>query len=86
MVAARARYGSGVRWRLASLTLLGLLMIGCPRQPDAPPPGMGTPCDSTEECNAGATCGLLRICVEGYCEDEASLVRPCPGEGEPIGP
>lgn len=86
MGSAPPRYGSVVRWRFALIASFGLLMLGCPRQPDAPPPGMGTPCGTTPECNSGRDCGLLRVCVEGFCEEEASLVRPCPGEGEPVGP
>lgn len=85
---AHSRYSVGVKHslRLACVALLGLGLLGCPRQPDAPEPGMGTPCEALEDCNPGVACGLLTLCVDGFCEDEPSLVRPCPGEGEPIGP
>ena len=64
--------------------VLALVASGCPRTPDAPEPGMGTPCEQISDCNPGATCGALSLCVAGFCEEGASLIRPCPGEGEPI--
>ena len=86
--AARARahlVRSGLPLVLGLATALAVM--GCPRQPDAPDPGMGTPCeqDDLSDCNE-TDCGLLRLCVDGFCEDEPSLVRPCPGEGTPIPP
>ncbi|CAG0981392.1 hypothetical protein RHDC4_01913 [Rhodocyclaceae bacterium] len=64
--------------------LVGL--VGCPRQVQAPEPTGGTPCATLEECNPGLTCGNLRVCVDGRCEREPSLRRPCPGAGEPVVP
>ena len=77
----------GARSLGSSLVLalgLGLLLSGCPRQPTAPDPGMGTPCESMDECNEGEACGLLRLCVDNFCEAEPTLVRPCPGTGTPV--
>lgn len=62
------------------------LVSGCPRQPDAPDPLSGTPCAQLSECNPGRACGALRLCVDGYCEAEASLLRPCRDEGQPVPP
>lgn len=67
-----------------ALVAVALSAVGCPRSPDAPDPGMGTPCEQLDDCNPGMTCGALRLCVAGFCEEGASLIRPCPGEGEPI--
>ena len=69
---------------LLGASLLALSLSGCPRTPDAPEPGMGTPCVELEDCNAGVTCGALRLCVAGFCERDPSLVRPCPGVGAPV--
>ena len=67
--------------------LLGLTLLGCPRTPDAPEPLDGTPCEQNLQCNAGATCGRLRLCVDGFCEEgEGSLIRPCEGVGTPVRP
>ncbi|MGE0787102.1 MAG: hypothetical protein AB7S26_15620 [Sandaracinaceae bacterium] len=68
----------------AMVAACALVLVGCPRQPDAPPPGMGTPCEQLEDCNPTASCGLLTQCVDGFCEETSSLVRPCPGVGEPL--
>ena len=79
------RYSREVRLlRYSFPALLGLLLLGCPRQPDAPEPGEGTPCEQLEDCNPTASCGLLTLCVDGFCEDSPSLMRPCPNEGEPL--
>ena len=72
--------------RYVVLGTLGLLLLGCPRQPDAPEPGSGVPCAQLEDCNPDGSCGLLTLCVDGFCADAPSLVRPCEGEGVPIGP
>jgi hypothetical protein len=72
--------------------LLCVALPGCPREPDAPDPLSGTPCNTLDDCNEGRTCGALTLCVDaregesGYCELGASLVRPCPGEGDPVRP
>lgn len=70
--------------RLIPLTLLVLTTLGlsgCPRTPDAPDPGMGTPCEQLDDCNPGVSCGQLRLCVAGFCEEGRSLIRPCEDEG-----
>jgi hypothetical protein len=61
-------------------------LAGCPREPNAPDPGMGTPCESLEDCNDGVTCGELKLCVDGFCEEGRSLIRACPGAGDPVVP
>ena len=68
----------------AAAAFVALVASGCPRSPDAPESGMGTPCEQLDDCNPGVTCGALRLCVAGFCEAEASLIRPCPGAGDPI--
>jgi hypothetical protein len=65
---------------------LGSLLGGCPREPEAPEPGMGTPCEQLSDCNPEDSCGALTLCVDGFCEQDDSLIRPCPGEGEPVRP
>lgn len=71
---------------------IALCLAGCPREPDAPDPLGGTPCATNADCNEGRDCGAIRLCVDaregesGFCEDGASLVRPCPGEGVPVEP
>lgn len=73
------------RAALVLFFLCALAASGCPRTPDAPDPGGGMPCDQLDDCNpGGVTCGALTLCVAGFCEEGASLIRPCPGEGEPI--
>lgn len=63
-----------------------LAAAGCPREPEAPKPLMGTPCEQLTDCNPGRECGALRLCVDGYCEAGASLLRPCRDEGVPVRP
>ncbi len=63
------------RLTLALGLMLGL--AGCPRELQAPPPGDGLACERIEDCNAGRTCGELRICVGGFCEDTPSHVVVC---------
>ncbi len=72
--------------RIALPALLGLTLLGCPRQPDAPEPGDGVPCAQLEDCNPTQTCGLLTLCVDGFCEESPSLMRPCPDRGVPLDP
>ncbi len=69
---------------LMAVWFLALAMAGCPRTPDAPDPGMGTPCEQLDDCNPGVSCGQLRLCVAGFCERERSLIRPCPELGAPV--
>ncbi len=65
------------------LAVVIVVCAGCPRQPQDPEPGDGTPCESLADCNMGATCGEapLFACVDGLCEEVASLVRPCASTG-----
>jgi len=71
---------------LMGIVFLALAMSGCPRTPDAPEPGMGMPCEQLDDCNAGVSCGALRLCVAGFCEEGNSLIRPCPEVGDPVLP
>ena len=93
--AASSGYGWGMRFAArarsvfagaAVATAVGLALSGCPRQPDAPDPGTGQPCETLADCNPGVDCGLLRLCVEDFCEAEASLVRACDDVGAPVRP
>jgi len=55
-----------------------LAAAGCPRElqiPDA----SGAACTDNVDCNGGITCGPLRACVLGHCEQDASLAIPCEG-------
>lgn len=74
--------------RLLAVLALGigiaLGVSGCPREPDAPEPLMGTPCMQLTDCNPGRACGALKLCVDGFCEQDASLLRPCRDEGQPV--
>lgn len=65
---------------------LAALVSGCPRGPEAPDPGMGMECEQLSDCNPDRSCGELTLCVDGFCAQEATLVRPCEGEGEPVRP
>lgn len=71
---------------LALVSSCVLMLGGCPREPEAPEPGMGTPCEQLSDCNPDGSCGTLALCVDGFCEQYPTLVRPCPGEGEPVRP
>jgi hypothetical protein len=66
--------------------LSALFLGGCPRTPDAPEPLTGTPCEQLSDCNEGVSCGAMRLCVDGYCEAGASLMRPCREGGDPVVP
>jgi len=65
---------------------LALALSGCPQKPNAPEPGMGTPCNQLSDCNPGVTCGALQLCVDNFCEEGHSLIRPCRDEGESVRP
>ena len=72
--------------RLVAATVLALSLAGCPREAQPPPPGDARPCEAHADCNAGRTCGLLALCVGGFCEEETSVAVPCPEEGTPVPP
>jgi hypothetical protein len=64
-----------------SILLLALASAACVAAPEATRSG-GVRCARDEECNAGATCGRLRLCVLNFCaEDE--VFRVCPDGGYP---
>lgn len=75
-----------LRATLTALVLLATtLLVGCPRDVQVPDPGEdATPCAETADCNAGATCGQLKMCVDGLCEATPSLAIPCPTAGAPV--
>lgn len=56
--------------------LIAFVLGGCPRDLEEPNP-VGDPCSSLLDCNPGATCGLLRSCVDGFCEDSPSIPQAC---------
>jgi len=74
------RVTSRLSTRNASMLLaLGVMLgmsLGCPREIVAPPPP-GAPCTTTEDCNAGLTCGELSACVGNRCEEGRSIRLPC---------
>lgn len=76
--------------RARTLALLVLIALGatclggCPRELQPPPPGDALSCESDADCNGGRECGLLSLCVGGFCEASPSLARPCPGDGLPV--
>jgi hypothetical protein len=64
---------------LRALVVVALTALtGCPREVAQPDRADGVPCERTADCNAGATCGELRICADGLCEGTPSLFIPCP--------
>lgn len=76
----------GVVVRFIAIAGIALGLAGCPREPDAPTPLTGTPCEQLSDCNPSASCGALKLCVDGYCEEGTSLLRPCRDEGDPVPP
>jgi hypothetical protein len=66
-------------WRIVGAMGLLFPLAGCPREVQPPPPGEARPCDSHADCNGGRTCGVLSLCVGGFCEaGEGTLAVPCP--------
>jgi hypothetical protein len=65
------------RWLIVLLALAGVVLGGCPRELVAPP-AAGDPCVENADCNPeDVTCGELRLCVGGHCEQGSSLHVPC---------
>lgn len=59
-----------------SVLLVAFVLAGCVSGPEAQRNG-GAACRRDEDCNGGATCGRLRLCVLNFCaEDE--VFRACP--------
>ncbi len=70
-----------VKLRLIAWALVGVL--GCVAPPEAGRDG-GTRCQRDEQCNNGATCGLVRPCILGYCAENPTF-RACGDGGYPDG-
>ncbi|MCS6799280.1 MAG: hypothetical protein NZ898_12265 [Myxococcota bacterium] len=67
-----------MRRAVAACSLFASLASGgCPREPEVPARGPGQACERLEDCNDGARCGALRLCIDGRCEQRPSLERPC---------
>ena len=64
--------------------LAGGLLAGCPADAEFFTP-TGDACTRTPDCNGGSECGSLRLCVDGFCEEDASLVVACDPQGNPAG-
>ena len=65
------------------IPLLALALTACVSAPEAARTG-GVACRRDDDCNGGATCGRLRLCVLSYCaEDE--VFRVCPDGAYPDG-
>lgn len=59
-------------WRAFPLLLTLLACVGAP---EAARDG-GSACTSDPGCNGGASCGLIRRCVNGFCTDD-TVFRAC---------
>lgn len=78
------RYAPAAMLRSPALLLEGLLLllvlVGCPRDAETPDPPPAQPCVEDVDCaegDAGRLCGIVRVCVDGFCEAEPSRVVPC---------
>lgn len=49
-----------------ALLIFAVTASGCVAAPEAARDG-GTRCTRLEDCNQGASCGSVRLCVLGYC-------------------
>lgn len=67
------------RWML----LLALTITACVSPPEAARDG-GVRCARDEDCNSGAACGRLRLCVLNFCADD-EVFRVCPDGTYPDG-
>ena len=56
-------------------TLILVMLAGCVKPPEAMRDG-GVHCQHDEDCNGGATCGELKLCVLGYCAQD-TVFRVC---------
>lgn len=74
----------GLVRRLLAAAVLAVSLAGCPREVQPPPPGAARVCEDHPDCNEGRTCGLLALCVGGFCEEEGTLAVPCPEDGTPV--
>lgn len=64
--------------RASSLVLLAITLGGCPRDVEIPDRSEeARSCESEMDCNDGATCGQLRLCVDSLCEAQPSGIVAC---------
>ena len=55
--------------------VLALTLAACVAPPEAVRDG-GVRCTADEDCNGGATCGRLKLCVLNYCAQD-EVFRVC---------
>ncbi len=67
-----------IPWTLA---LALVTAQGCVAKPEATRDG-ASPCRRDEDCNGGALCGEIALCVQGYCADD-TVFRACTDGGYP---
>lgn len=67
----------------AVVGLVGFVLAsaGCPREPGDPPPVPGAECVGIADCNDGAVCGVVALCVARRCEAEPSTFVACSDGG-----
>ncbi len=67
------------RWWRACAWVVGI--GGCVAAPQAGRSG-GTSCNGDVDCNPGAACGEIHLCVQGFCAEDA-VFRVCVDGGYP---
>jgi hypothetical protein len=65
--------------RSAMPWMLVAALAACVAKPEATRSG-GTACRRDEDCNGGASCGELALCVQGFCAED-TVFRVCADGG-----